>query len=526
MKEEYSMADTSRLMEAASDFAHYPGVQNDAAAKEFLDRFPLPAIISTLQTRADVPGLETTLVNCLERLFKTKYGASLIPHFMPFVQVGLQAASQEVRCLACKTVSCLLENSDEKSVSAVKLIIDYNVYPLLLDCLVNGNEQVAAASMDAIKVLACFQGGTNIVFPASENEVSHLRNLAAQCTSLGRVRVLALIVKLFSVSSSVASIIYSSNLLSLLEAEISNSQDTLVSLSVLELLYEMVEIRHATEILSRTALLQLLSSIISNASLESILRSRAMMVCGRLLSKEDTYLFTDEPSVRVVVSAIDASLSSSESLDTDECESALEALGQIGLSTQGAELLLSSTSPAARHVVHGAFDRQGRGKQLAALHALGNLAGEARSENSVILNGAAEETLRFLIYEAASRSPKLTPSGFFVSVLQQEAETRLAGYRLITAFVARPWCLMEICSKEEIIDIVTDPCIETTKGGMEARYRCCQATHNAFTRSSKLLSDPSLAGIASKLQDAVRRGPYLARRHSEAQPAVMTAERF
>lgn len=526
MKEEYSMADTSGLMEAASDFAHYPGVQNDAAAKEFLDRFPLPVIISALQTKADVPGLENTLVNCLERLFKTKYGASLIPHFMPFVQVGLQAASQEVRCLACKTVSCLLENSDEKSVSAVKLIIDCNVYPLLLDCLVNGNEQVAAASMDAIKILACFQGGTNIVFPASDNEVTHLRNLAAQCTSLGRVRVLALIVKLFSVSSSVASIIYSSNLLSLLEAEISNSQDTLVSLSVLELLYEMVEIQHATEILSRTALLQLLSSIISNASLESILRSRAMMICGRLLSKEDTYMFTDEPSVRVVVSAIDARLSSSESLDTDEFESALEALGQIGLSTQGAELLLSSTSPAARHVVYAAFDRQGRGRQLAALHALGNLAGEARSENSVILNGAAEETLRLLIYEAASRNPKLTPSGLFLSVLQQEAETRLAGYRLITAFVARPWCLMEICSKEEIIDIVTDPSIETIKAAMEARYRCCQAIHKAFTCSTKLLSDPPLAGIASKLQDAVRRGPYLARRHSEAQPAVMTAERF
>ncbi|KAK3424346.1 hypothetical protein EUGRSUZ_F01141 [Eucalyptus grandis] len=500
MEEEYFMEDTSRLLEAASDFALYPGVQNDAAAKEFLDRFPLPVIISALQTRADVPGLESTLVNCLERVFKTKYGASLIPHFMPFVQVGLQAASQEVRCLACKTVSCLLENSDEKSLSAVKIVIDYNIYPLFLDCLVNGNEQVTAASMDAIKTLACLQRGTNVVFPASDSEVTRLRNLAAQCSSLGRVWVLASIVKLFSVSSSVASIIYSSNLLSLFEAEISDSQDTLVTLSVLELLYEMVEIRHATKILWRTALLQLLASIISNALLESILRSRAMMICGRLLSKEDTYMFTDESSVRIVVSAIDGRLSLSESLDTDECEAALEALGQIGLSTQGAELLLSSTYRVARHVVYAAFDRQGRGKQLAALHALGNLAGDARSDNNS------------LIYEAASRSPKLIPSGLFLSVLQQEAETRLAGYRRITALVARPWCLMEICSKEEIVDIVTDPSIETTK--------------IAFTRSTKLMNDPSLAGIASKLQDAVRRGPFLARRRPEAQPVVMTAERF
>lgn len=50
---------------------------------------------------------------------------------------------------------------------------------------------------------------------------------------------MALVVKLFSVSSSVASAVYNANLLSLLESEISNSNDTLVTLSVLELLYEV-----------------------------------------------------------------------------------------------------------------------------------------------------------------------------------------------------------------------------------------------------------------------------------------------
>lgn len=55
----------------------------------------------------------------------------------------------------------------------------------------------------------------------------------------GRVRVLALVVKLFSVSSSVASLIHNSDLLNLLEAEVCNTDDTLVTLSVLELLYEV-----------------------------------------------------------------------------------------------------------------------------------------------------------------------------------------------------------------------------------------------------------------------------------------------
>lgn len=46
----------------------------------------------------------------------------------------------------------------------------------------------------------------------------------------------------------------------------------------------------------------------------------------------------------------------------------------------------------------------------AALHALANIAGEPRAEHNIILNSNAEESLRRMIYEVASRSSKLTPS--------------------------------------------------------------------------------------------------------------------
>lgn len=525
MNEEYSVDDPTQLLEAASEFALYPGSQNDTSAKEFLNRFPLPVIINVLQTKGNVPGLENTLVACLERIFNTKYGAALIPQFMPFVQVGLKADSQIVRSLACKTVTCLLEHLDDNTVSPARLIVDCDVYPLLLDCLLNGNEQVAAASMDAIKKLAGSPEGMDIIFPANNNEATHLGNIAARCSSLGKVRVLALIVKLFSVSNLVASAIYNSNLLNLFEAEINNTSDTLVTLSVLELLYELAEIQHGTEFLSRTTLLHFLGSIISTST-ESIFRSRAMMISGRLLSKENIYMFVDESSIKAVISAIDKILESSESQDTDESESALEALGQIGSLIQGAVLLLSSSPPAARHVIDAAFDRQGHGKQLSALHALGNIAGESRPENKIILNEVAEDSLRRLMYGAASKSSKLTPSGLLVSVLHQDSEIRLAGYRVITGLVARLWFLMEICSRQEILNIVTDASTETTKIGMEARYKCCQSIHKAFLSSSKLINDPALAGIVAKLQEAVRRGPYLGGKNAEAQPVVKTAERF
>lgn len=43
------------------------------------------------------------------------------------------------------------------------------------------------------------------------------------------------------------------------------------------------------------------------------------------------------------------------------------------------------------------------------MHALGNIAGEIRTEN-VVLNGNAEENLKRMIYEKASNTSKLTPS--------------------------------------------------------------------------------------------------------------------
>ncbi|XP_061341167.1 uncharacterized protein LOC133287553 [Gastrolobium bilobum] len=521
------MDDSSLLLDAATVFAYYPGVQSDDSAREFLNRFPLPLIINALQTQSDVPGLENALVACLEKLFKTKLGASLIPQYMPFVQVGLQADSQAVRSLACKTVTCLLENLDNDNKVAARLISDFNIYPLLLDCLINGNEQVAAVAMDAIKKLAGFPEGMEIIFPSAKGGDTDLGIIASQCSSLGRVRVLALVVKLFSVSRSTASTIYSLNLLKLFEEEIRNADDTLVTLSVLELLYELAEIEHGTEFLSKTSFLQLLSSIISNNSMESILRSRAMMISGRLLSKEIIYSFIDEPCVKTVISSIDGRLQSLEPSDRDECETALESLGHIGSSVQGASFLLSDSSPAARRVIYAAFDQQGgHGRQLAALHALGNISGEIRSENNIILIAEAEENLRRLIFETASRSSKLTPSGLFLSVLQQDSEIRLAGYRMISGLVTRPWCLMEICSKQEIINIVTDPTTEATKIGMEARYNCCKAIQKSLNMSSRVSADPAFAGITEKLQEAVGMGPYLIRKHVEAQPIVMTAERF
>ncbi|EPS71300.1 hypothetical protein M569_03459, partial [Genlisea aurea] len=332
--------DPSLLLEAASDFSRQPGVVSDASAQSFLTRFPLPLIIHSLQTKGeDYPGLEDVVVDCLGKIFRTRYGSSLIPQYMNFVLVGLGAVSQKVRCLACVAIQCLLENTNE--VTALQIVRQYDAYTLLLDCLIHGDELVSAAATNAITSLAGYPDGLGIIFPASTDEATRLENEYMKCSSMGRVRVLALIQRLFSLSSTVASEIAKSNLLNLFESEVKNTDDTLVTLSVLELLYELVEVQHSAVFLSKTVLLDLLSSIISNQSAESILRSRGMMIIGRLLSNENAYAFINEPTVRSVVMAIDGRFDLLESREADEYECALESLGQIGSSFRGATLLLS-----------------------------------------------------------------------------------------------------------------------------------------------------------------------------------------
>ncbi|MFS7960491.1 putative 26S proteasome non-ATPase regulatory subunit 5 [Helianthus anomalus] len=67
-----------------------------------------------------------------------------------------------------------------------------------------------------------------------------------------------------------------------------------------------------------------------------MLRLRATMTSGRLLSKENFLTLIEESGiplfvrVKVVISAIDERISLLESQDTDKYECALEALGQIG----------------------------------------------------------------------------------------------------------------------------------------------------------------------------------------------------
>ncbi|KAL6848648.1 hypothetical protein ACP4OV_021231 [Aristida adscensionis] len=546
------------VLRAAADFASYPGVHGDDTVRQFLEKFPLPKLFGALQSEADVPGLGETITECLDKVFSSRCGASLLPNYgAAFIQAGLLANSTIIRKLACKAVRNLLDKAAD-STAAVETVVQHNLYPLLVNCLIEGDEEISAIVLDAIKRLAEIPKGADIIFPSYGQGSVQLDKVAAQSSSMARIRVLSLIAKLFTVSSYTATAIRDSNLLSIFGDEIKDRRDMLKTLSALEVLYELfqipvipstsnkilgvihiwvsnvdeliydnilVEHPHSNIFLLKTNLLQLIIDVINDSSTDSVIRSRAALISGRLLSSPDAFTVIDQSCVKNLLLALEKILKMEESQNTDEIESVLETLGLIGTTYQGAHFLLTSSN-VTRHVVVSSFDRQGRGRQLAALHAFGSICGVDRQEDQMKLDGEAEECLKRLVYSTAANSRKLTPSALLLSVLQQEPDIRIAGYRAISGLVVREWCLREICSNSEIIRLVTNPTMETTKLGMEARHDCCVAINKALS-SSHLRHEASLSGHIGMLNDAVRRGPYLSeRKRVEARPVVVPEERF
>ncbi|KAL5230029.1 hypothetical protein ABZP36_028805 [Zizania latifolia] len=513
------------MLRAAADLASYPGTHGDDTVRQFLEKFPLSKLLGALQSEADVPGTNETVAACLDKIFSSSYGASFLPSYGAFIQAGLLANSKNIRQLACKSVIYLLDKAGDSS-ATVDTFVQHNLYPLLINCLTEGDEEISATALDGIKHLAEIPKGIDIIFPPNGQGSVQLDKVAAQSSSLARIRILSLIAKLFAVSSYTATAIRDSNLLSLFEYEIKDRRDMLKTLSALEVLYELVQHPHSNVFLLKTNLLQLITDAINDSSADSIVRSRAVLISGRLLSSADAFTTIDQSCITNLLLAMDKILKMEESQDSDETESALEALGLIGTTSVGACLLLTDSSNVSRHVIEASFNRQGRGKQLASLHALGSICGVDRQEDQIKLDKQAEERLKRLVYTTARSSPKLTPSALLLSVLQQDPDIRIAGYRLISGLVAREWCLMEVCSKSDIISLVTDPKMEMTKLGMEARHDCCVAISKALS-SSHLLHEPSLYELIEKLNEAVRRGPYLSeRKRVESQPVVVTADRF
>ncbi|EFJ23338.1 hypothetical protein SELMODRAFT_442892 [Selaginella moellendorffii] len=502
--------DTNLLLVEASDLAAHPGALPESSVSDFLAKYPFPVLFSVLST-AETPELVSAIVNAVEKILQSPFGHSMLIGVLPYANAGLNAASPQIRRLACFSITKYLEDGDS---SSVQTAADAGIMDPLLSTICDEDSSVAKEASDAIENLAKSSAGLEVIFGASQNS---LKELAIHGSSLVQIRALSLAARIFGLSDVAAAAVQTSGILSVLEGQLKNSSDTLAQLNAFEILSELAETPAGARLLLAGTFVSQLVFWIQNAEVDSMVRSRSMQVASRLIKT------ISEPDALQIIDAIGNCLGrvenfarSSERWDKDEKDAALDALGQIGSFSHGAQvLLLRGARPPALYVVHSAFK-----PELAGIHALALIAGSERED--VLLNEQAENVLRDLIFDAIHVSSQKTLSNSLLHLLKQTAELRQAVYRLLVPLASRTWCLLEVSSNDGLVDFIVDSRIESSKQGMEWRHACCAALATGLRQAILSVRGDTL----EKLNEAARRGPYLSKDHAQAIPVVATQERF
>lgn len=520
--------DLPLLAAAASEFSNYPGEISDAAAQNFLSKFPLPVLLNALETGREVPGLEPAVVTSLERIFRTPYGSQLLPHTLQYAGAGLKADSPLVRKLTCEAIGDLLADGISDGGATVRALQNSELAAPLLLVIGDGDASVAKAAGDALGKLARNPNGLDLIFKGAGAGV--LTDLASHSSAIVRIRALAMAATIFGVSEAAAAAVQGSGIFNVLAKELDNSDDMLAQLNALELLCELAVTPHGAKFLLAGNLIGRLTSTISNYSLDSLIRSRAMTVAARLTSLYDESpgsLMSASEAASIVNAFGDLLKLLEETGDATEHENALDALSFIGKTVQGAELLFNPETLVARYVMNAAFVHRALGTKLAGIHALATIAGSEREPSRVLLSGSAEAQLKDMIYSAAGeRSASRTLAGLFLVFFQQSPEVRLAMYRFTSPMLARLWCLRELVASRELVDYLLEPRLETKKEAMEWRHVCCVAMTTALSAAIERGQIPATETL-SRLEEFVRKGPFQGKQEQkEAVPLYATQDRM
>lgn len=514
--------DLSALPSDASNFLSNLGVPSDAATDAFLNRYPLPVLFRALEAEEELKSL---MVPTLEKIFNTHAGAVALCQSLPYAVLGLEASSPSIKRMTCFGIAKLLDCFGDNE-AALQALVSSNLTVLVLNTVTDRDESVASAGMEAIQKLAKTSFGIDILFRGKEGTADRLKELVLHGSSLVRIRIFSIIASLVKNSEQAVLAIKESGIFKALELELNNRNDVLAQMNALELLYEIAVTPDGAKFVIDGGLLQHLISIMGSREVDAFVRSQSMMVGARLISPDGPLpsLVPKEDAMKILT-ALDSYFRTLEPSQSREKEAAIDALGRIGMSKLGAELLLQAFSSVTKRVVEAAFTKKGGNEQLVGIHALASIVGAERTDGPLLSN-LAEASLKDLIFSELESLSKPSLSDLIYWLLQQASEMRVAVYRLINPFAARTWFLTDICSNKEIVTFLTDPHAERTKEGMEWRHTCCVAISTNLGISGNIIHS-TLREVLEKFQAAVVRGPYLGtRERHEAVPIVVTQERF
>ncbi|KAH7430729.1 hypothetical protein KP509_08G011900 [Ceratopteris richardii] len=511
--------DISALQADASMFFTTSGPPSEAVVNEFLKRYELPALFRGLEFGDEFTNI---LIPILEKIFHTHAGAIALLQSLPYAVAGLGASSASVRRMTCLGISKLIEHSADDE-SMLQTVTSSNLIVLVLNTASDSDDRVASAGMEVIQNLAKTSFGINVLFTGKSPAADRLKELIMHGSSLVRIRIFAMIACLLKNSSQAVSAIKESGVFKILELELCNKHDILAQMNALELLHEIASTPIGANFVIDGGFLQQLISIMSSTETDGIVRSRSMMVGARLISPEDSSSsIISKHDAMSIIGNLNSFLETLESSQRGEKEAVFDALGRIGMSKNGAELLFEASSGTAL-LIEAAVGKKGGSDQLVAIHALASIAGSERADP--LLSNEGEALLRDLIFTAREKLSRRPLSELIQWLLQQPYETRRAVYRLIISLAPRPWFVLDICPNKEIINFLTDPHSEKSKEGMEWRHACCVAVSRGLFKFDQSIQE-QLQEVIAKVQAAVARGPYLAREKVEARPLVVTQERF
>ncbi|GLI63334.1 hypothetical protein VaNZ11_006252 [Volvox africanus] len=213
----------------------------------------------------------------------------------------------------------------------------------------------------------------------------------------------------------------------------------------------------------------------------------------------------------------------------------LDALGTLGQSTVGAQLVLSD-EPLTQALCERALGRSPHSEvRMAALHAVASVAGleragAERSREAALLLPQCEEGLRQGMYGACGLR---RPGEVLAGMLQQPfLELKLAAYRCIAALSLRSWFAVELVTTPDLYDRITDTTTESGAAACSWRHAAAASLWStvssaaaAANNDAAFISTLAAPTTVERVRAVVRAGPYGAEGDGTA-AAAATASRM
>lgn len=457
---------------AVKALAHGTGQNASIEFSSLVQKASPEQLIAVLHTTLDAER-ESDAVEALRCLLRSHdAGRYTLESMLPHLHEGMQSTSGRIRHLCCETLFIGVTNSSLMYVLANTTVASLSLP--LLQCLAEDEDESVSAVAHSAFVSLCSSSFAHSVLHS--DTIRYCVTVQHKCSTTVRARLLGSLVDVCSNSNAQAAAhaITQAGLLDSLSS-LFRSSDTLAALSALESFAEGVE-TGAISLHAQSHLVQVARGVAADQSADSMLRSKAVVVCGRLLgSTVDSDESMQRKELYSCVEDIAAAVCSG---DSHLNESGLEAVGHACNSFPALKTLCTFRAGELLNFTCNF-----------ALHKRWNVAYFALR---MILRSAPadwSESLRATIFHAVAPN---SPSSCVWFIIKQRGDTaadsRALAYDLLIEGVKYKWFAMEMLAHSDLIRAICSADWEEGDSMCRKRFAAVKALAEKVG-----LSDPRIA---------------------------------